>query len=270
MACDREVRRAVSGLSGADAKVYELIESMESAGIVAVPELCEAVKASTITFVGFSCTFGDDGERSIDIGRHGFFERKTRSRTENLLSKLRDLEKDVRFTVFIDDMEFRRVWGWSRSQESLTEECEFQIELAREESQIPGDWDVELWSRVESRIECIPKVCLNTELWHQINSGVACAPINYEMVLKWAAEPAQSRALDEIARMRQTYPRNRNVKLSELRASSVTGLAVYSHAGEVLEFLHPGAIFIHSADHRRDHMLGYRRTKPLPIIHPWR
>ena len=251
MGYDKEARRAISSLRGMDRKALELIEAVESVDMVAIPELCVAISSSTVTFVGFSCTFGDDGERNIDIGQHGFFEKKTRLRTEAFMAGLKALGKEIRFLIFIDDFEFRRVWGWTQSQASLTEECEFQIELVQEESKIPAGSEVKLWSTVEPVA---------------MKSGCA----SYEQGLQWAVAPAQSRAIDEIARMRQTYPRNRQIKLSELRASSATGLAVYSLAGEALEMLYPSAIFIHSADHRRDHMLGYRRKRPLPIIHPWR
>ena len=249
---DREARRAISALyGGVDAKAFELIEAAEYSEIVAVPELCAAISLPTITLVGFSCTFGDDGEREIDIGRYGFFEKKTKAKTEALLAGLKALGKEVHLVIFIDDFEFRRVWNWFRPQEELTEECEFQIELAQEEGKIPAGSEVGLWSAVEPQAR-----------------SLGCA--SYEEALTWAAAPAQSRAIDEIARMRQTYPRNRDIKLSELRASSGTGLAVYSLAGETLELLYPDSIFIHAADHRRDHMLGYRRKQPLPIIHPWR
>ena len=251
MGYDKEARRAISSLRGMDRKALELIEVVESVEMVAVPELCAAISSPTVTFVGFSCTFGDDGERSIDIGQHGFFEKKTRLKTEAFLAGLKSFGKEVRFIVFIDDFEFRRVWNWSRSQTSLTEECEFQIELAQEEDKTPSGSEVRLWSTVEPE-------------------AVKLGRVSYEQALHWAAAPAQSRAIDEIARMRQTYPRNRHIKLSELRASSTTGLAVYSLAGETLELLWPNAIFVHSADHRRDHMLGYRRKRSLPIIHPWR
>lgn len=108
------------------------------------------------------------------------------------------------------------------------------------------------------------------KLWSTVEPvAMKSGRASYEEALQWAVAPAQSRAIDEIARIRQTYPRNRHVKLSELRASSATGLAVYSLAGETLEALYPSAIFVHSADPRRDHMLGYRRKRPLPIIHPW-
>ncbi len=247
----RDARRAIDALRGVDAEVFKLIESLESVELVAVPELCVALTRPTITLLGISCVKGEDGQGGVEIGRNGFFDKKIKAKSERLRNSLVGLGKEVRTLIFVEDLEFRRVWGWSQSQKDLTDECEFQIELAREEGKIPHDVEVKLWSLVEPEA---------------ISAG--CRP--HEDALAWAIAPPQSLALDTVARYRQACSRDKGATLAELRKSSVVGLAEHSLVGEALETLYPEAVFLQTADHRRNHMLQYRRNNPLPIVHPWK
>ncbi|MEK7194378.1 MAG: hypothetical protein AAB660_01665 [Patescibacteria group bacterium] len=251
MKYDRVAKRAVVKLRGASLEAFNFIENLESAELNAIPELCSALSSPVISLVGFSCAFGGGDEKDITIIERGFFEKRTRAKTEELVSSLRGLGKEVKMTIFIEDLELRRVWGWSRSQEEITAECEFQIELARESGEVPPGVDVRLWSTVEP-------------------DAVSAGSATHEEVLVWARESGQSRILDIIARHRQTYPRNKGVSLASLRATSVTGLAGYSLVGEALEILYPDSILVQPAHPWRDHLMGYRRKRVLPIIHPWR
>ena len=251
MKYERDARRAIDALRGVDAETFKLIESLESVELVAVSELCVALTHSTITLLGISCVKGEDGRGEIEISRNGFFEKKTRAKSERIRNLLVNLGKKVRIIIFVEDLEFRRVWGWSQGQKDLTDECEFQIELAREEGKIPPDVEMKLWSSVEAEAIC-----------------AGCG--THEDALAWASLPSQSLALDTVARYRQSCSRDKGATLAELRKSSVVGLAEHSLVGEALEILYPEAIFLQTADHRRNHMLQYRRNNPLPIIHPWK
>ncbi len=252
MAYDRGTRQAISKLSNLSIEAWKLIERLESESIVAPLELCKVLEKSTVHLIGISCATGTEDEKDLNVTNSiGFFDRRTRQKTEFLLTNLREVGKEVRLTLFVEDTEWTRAWGWnSRTQEDLRLEAWMQIEEAREAGKAPPG-EILFWSEVEPRI---------------LDMGL----MGYEDGIIWASEPEQSLALDTDIRYRMTIPKLQHARRVELELSSCKRLASYASTGQALEMLYPDSIFVQSADSRTDHMLQRRRKKPMPIIHPWR
>ncbi|MFA5888683.1 MAG: hypothetical protein WCW47_01145 [Candidatus Paceibacterota bacterium] len=247
---NRDARQAVSKLRGVEASTFALLEETETENIVSVPELCEALNTPTVHLVGISCATGTEDGRDLNVASVGFFSRSVRQKTEGLIERLQNLGKEVTLTLFVQDLEWVRTWGWFQPQSELREEAWLQIEIAREEGKAPPG-DILFWSDIE------PK-------------AVTAGCISYESALRWAGESKQSLALDADIRYRLSIPKFRYTRRAELEPSSRKRLADYALIGEALELLYPNAIFLQAADARTDHLLGLRRKKSLPIIHPWR
>ncbi len=252
MTLDRSARQAVARLGTSGVKALDFLQSIESESIVSVPELCWILDHPKIQLIGISCATGTEDEQSLNVANGvGFFSRLVRQRTLSLIEGLRQCGKEVDLTLFVQDLEFTRAWGWSsRSHEDLKFEAWLQIETAREAGKAPPG-EIVFWSDVEP--EAIKDGC-----------------ISYQDALTWAAEPAQAKVLDADIRYRMSIPKLRTARRCELEPSSLKRVADYALVGEAFESLYPDAIFVQAADARTDHLLGLRRRNPLPIIHPWR
>lgn len=248
MKYDRYDRRAIGRLSKTAAKVFRVIESRESITLVGVPALCDSLEQPVISFVGFSCAYGDtEGEKRLAVDKFGFFDKKVLKKVTNLFNEVRECGRKINVRIIVDDLEFRRAWGWTKSQQELTDECWLAMEIAKDENRVPPG-ELCLWSSLE------PK-------------AVEAGCVSYEDMLRWAEETEQSLVLRKDMEYRMTFPRHRTTKLSDLRPTSVQRLASYALQGVALEMLFPGAILLQTEAMETDWLYGQRRSGVLPIVH---
>lgn len=188
-------------------------------------------------FLAFSCLRG---------GRHGLEENLGTLFTPRSVGVLQDFLDEKELLVVVDDLEPVRIWQWDTSQTEVTE----WLELVRATSEILDQWQVKLWSEIESG-----------------------GKINYDEVLQKIQEPKWALHVHRLFSHMKKFP-NKKANFSssgELREAVVRRAAHYALQGTVLEKLFPFATLLQTETpwSVKDPLFQPLRNKPLPIIHPF-
>ncbi|MFH1611213.1 MAG: hypothetical protein ABIA83_01280 [Patescibacteria group bacterium] len=242
----KEERQARRELSARGAKVMNIFDQFEQFAMIDPAQICALANAPMIHLIGFSClgTYRGRQELIPDLMQTYFFRsRKTVRRVHELADALRATGINVSIEIFLPDLEPRRTWGWEASQDELT----FYCKCMREEVELSEGWRVTLWSELEA--ELLESV--------RFDDWVAWAQEHNPLLIAQVAE--HLRQFDMIE-----FPQG-------VVWSASRQVAAYAMEGALLEQARSDSVFLQSEsphDHK-DRLYQPRRTRPLPIIHPF-
>ncbi|HEY4522459.1 MAG TPA: hypothetical protein VJH91_02380 [Candidatus Paceibacterota bacterium] len=236
-------RQAIKRLAPDDLRRFEILEKCELGEIVAVAELCRALRAGP-TLLAYACLAGDGVARMLEESL-GFLssDRKTR-RVQQVLTDLRDLGCATRLVVIVDDFEPCRAWQWDVPQEQITEWCRLLVDATPREVFAGSDVEFVLCSELEQGFE--PRY---EEIYPKI-----CDP-KFEILVH--------KNLQHIRR----FPNKKRV--GDGRESTVRKVAQYAIQGLVLEHKFPHGILLQTETPWavKDPLYDSLRQRPLPIAH---
>ncbi len=145
MQYDKYDRQAIKSLSPSAIALFGIIETEEKGEIVDVPGLC-SVLTKVPEFVIFSCLSGNGEREELGQDLGVLFATNLRAKAERFMDLLACAGFMGRFQVIVDDTEPVKFWNWGKSQSEITTWCQMVIE----EADIPKNWEVKLWSGLES------------------------------------------------------------------------------------------------------------------------
>jgi hypothetical protein len=237
---NKEERRAIGTLSVESSRIFKILEGAEHGRMLGIPELC-SVLGQDPTFIAFSCLSGDQIKRELGDNLGSLFtERKIRISNETLVAL------GTRLTVFVDDTEPVRIWGWPTQQQEITDWCRLVVES----STLPPNWDIALWSETEQRTD-----------------------LNYEGVLETIKTPEHALLVNRRLAHMKEFPNRKikNLKGKGLENAAIQRVAQYALQGLVLEKLMPRAVLLQAETPWavKDPLYQPLRRSPLPIVHPF-
>ena len=232
-------RRMISSLSKHGSNLFSVLSSSEKEEISGVAQLCWCLENDP-RFITFSCLSGDQERQELGENLGGLF-------TEKKIHVLKQITDKVGcgFTVFIDDTEPIRIWGWSTPQKEISEWCQLVIE----NTTIPEGWVVRLWSSLEE------------------NSG-----LKYSEVQERINRPEHALLVHRRLAHMKEFPNRKvkNLKGKDLEDAAIKRVAQYALQGLVLESKMPSAILFQTETPWavKDPLYQAFRNSQLPIVHP--
>ena len=235
MSYDKHERRAINKLSK-EADFFSKLERAENQQIVAILELCNCLENSP-EFIAFSCLSGDQEKRVLGNNFGALF-------TDRRVKIVKEVLGNKPFTVFIDDTEPIRIWQWDTPQEEITGWCQ----LVLEDSSIPENWDVRMWSEFEA------------------DSGW-----KYEEILEEIQKPEHALVVHHRLQHMKEFPNKKLRFVRDLHKAATLRVAQYVLQGIVLEKKLPSAILFQSETPWavKDPLFQSLRKSRLPIVHPF-
>lgn len=243
MKYDKESRRAISQLTIEANAMFAVIENFEQGEFIAFPELCSAL-GPCCKFIAFSCLSGSATGQKLGMDLGKLFAGRIKTALINFLEEMKHNSYRSGLAVLLDDCEPRRVWQWSLPQAEITQWYEMVIEDNK--AQIPEDWEVILWSRIEERVR------VNFEQTFEKISGEEYALIRYLQLLHMRKFP------------------NKKL-LGSVQEAVLRRIAEYALQGKIIREIFPHAILIQTETpwKVKDPLFSVLREIPLPIIHPY-